>query len=152
MIFCTNKIFRPQDLSAVPSQIWQLFNVQGSLHHKYIPIYVQQDATLHSLFIYGNCSTCFSWHLHPSSGAHTTVSTASGTWQTVTAPCRYRGRVGTAEQFQLFHDDGWRYNPKHVEQFPEINQMFNVESCWLYIIIYLRYTELWILNLGQLYY
>jgi hypothetical protein len=26
---------------------------------KYIPIYIQQDATLHSLFISGNCSTCF---------------------------------------------------------------------------------------------
>jgi hypothetical protein len=43
-----------------------------------IPIYeyIQQDATLHSLFIYGNCSTCFRWYFHPSSGAHTTVSTA----------------------------------------------------------------------------
>jgi hypothetical protein len=30
------------------------FNVYGSVHHKYI----QQDATLHSLFISGNCSTC----------------------------------------------------------------------------------------------
>ena len=44
--------------------------------------------------------------LHPSSGAHTTVNTASGTRRTVTATCRYRGRVGTAEQFQLFHDSG----------------------------------------------
>jgi hypothetical protein len=26
------------------------FNVQGSVHHKNIPIYVQQDAMLHSLF------------------------------------------------------------------------------------------------------
>jgi hypothetical protein len=29
-----------------------------------IPIYIQQDATLHSLFIYGNCSTCFGWYFH----------------------------------------------------------------------------------------
>ena len=50
---------------------------------------------LHSLFISGNCSTCFGWYFHPSSGAHTTVSTASGICQTVTAICRYRGRVGT---------------------------------------------------------
>ena len=56
-----------------------LFNVQRSVHHKYILIYIQQDATLHSLFISGNCSTCFGWYLHPSSGAHTTVSTAFGT-------------------------------------------------------------------------
>jgi hypothetical protein len=60
-----------------------------------IPIYIQQDATLHSLFIYGNCSTCFGWYFHPSSGAHTTVSTASGICHTVTAICRYLGRVGT---------------------------------------------------------
>ena len=34
------------------------FNVQGYVHRKYILIYNQQDATLHSLFISGNCSTC----------------------------------------------------------------------------------------------
>jgi len=28
------------------------FDVHGSVHRKYIPIYVQQDATLHSLFIW----------------------------------------------------------------------------------------------------
>jgi hypothetical protein len=61
------------------------FSVHGSVHRKYILIYIQQDATLHSLFISGNCSTCFGWYLHPSSGAHTTVSTASGTCQNVTA-------------------------------------------------------------------
>jgi len=41
---------------------WQFlidFDVHGSVHRKYILIYVQQDATLHSLFIYGNCSACF---------------------------------------------------------------------------------------------
>ena len=52
-----------------------------------IPVYIQQDATLHSLFISGNCSTCFGWYFHPSSGAHTTVSTASGICHTVTAIC-----------------------------------------------------------------
>jgi hypothetical protein len=41
------------------------------VHRKYI----QQDATLHSLFISGNCCTCFGWYFHPSSGAHTTLST-----------------------------------------------------------------------------
>jgi len=29
--------------------------------------YIQQDATLHGLFISGNCSTCFGWYFHPSS-------------------------------------------------------------------------------------
>jgi hypothetical protein len=52
-----------------------------------IPIYsyVQQDATSHNLYISGNCSTCFGWNFHPSSGAHTTVSTASGICHAVTA-------------------------------------------------------------------
>jgi hypothetical protein len=58
-------------------------------------VYIQQDATLRSLFISGNCFTCFGWYLHPSSGVHTTVSTASGICHTVTAIGRYRGRVGT---------------------------------------------------------
>jgi hypothetical protein len=90
-----------------------------SVHRKYILIYIQQDATLNSLFISGKCSVRFLWYLHPSSGTRTTVSTASGTYQTVTATCRYRGRVGTGlsqlnfyrgsvgtglSQFQLFHD------------------------------------------------
>jgi len=42
-----------------------------------------------------NCSACFGWYLHQSSGGHTTVFTVSGTWQTFTANCRYCGRVGT---------------------------------------------------------
>ena len=66
------------------------------MHRTYILIYIQQDATLHTLFSSGNCYTCFGWYLHPSSGAHTTVSTASGICQTVTATCRYGGGVGTA--------------------------------------------------------
>jgi hypothetical protein len=41
-------------------------NVYGSVHRKYIPIYIQQDATLHTLFISANCSTRFGWYLHPS--------------------------------------------------------------------------------------
>jgi hypothetical protein len=57
--------------------------------------YIQQDVTLHSLIIYGNCSIFFGWYLHLSSRAQTTVSTASGICHTVTAICRYHGRVGT---------------------------------------------------------
>jgi hypothetical protein len=26
-------------------------------------------------------------------------------------------------------DDGWKYHPKHVEQFPYINKLCNVASC-----------------------
>jgi hypothetical protein len=118
------------------------FNVHGSLHRKYIPIYIQQDTTLHILFISGNCCICFGWYHHPSSGEHTTVSTASGICHTVTATCRYRGRGETALQFQLFHDSGWehwRYHRKHVDQFPDINKLCNVASCWIYIGIKSRF-------------
>jgi hypothetical protein len=34
-------------------------------------------------------------------------------------------------------DDGWNYHPKHVEQFPDINKLCNVASCWIYIGILL---------------
>jgi hypothetical protein len=34
-------------------------------------------------------------------------------------------------------DDGWKYHPKHVEQFPDIDKLCNVASCWIYIGILL---------------
>jgi hypothetical protein len=34
-------------------------------------------------------------------------------------------------------DDRWKYHPKHVEQFLDINKLCNVASCWIYIIILL---------------
>jgi len=56
------------------------------MHRKNIQIYIQKDATLHSLY-------CLETALHvsvfdPSSGAQTTLSTASGICQTVTGTCR----------------------------------------------------------------
>jgi hypothetical protein len=29
-------------------------------------------------------------------------------------------------------DDWWKYHPKHVEQFPDINKLCNFASCWIY--------------------
>jgi hypothetical protein len=29
-------------------------------------------------------------------------------------------------------DDGWKYHPKHVEQFLDINKLCDVASCWIY--------------------
>jgi hypothetical protein len=43
-------------------------------------------------------------------------------------------------------DDGWRYHPERVEQFPDINKQCNVASFWIYIGIFLRCTDLWTLN------
>ena len=104
----------------------------------------------YTFFVSVNCFTCFGWYIHPSSGAHTTVSTASGTCQIVTATCRCRGRDPTLPRQQqvavtirqvpddvdtvVFDpDDGWRYLPKHVEQFTDINKLCNVASCWISI-------------------
>ena len=42
-----------------------------------------------------NCSTCFGWFLHPSSGAQITVSTASGTSQPMLLP------VATVEELRI---------------------------------------------------
>jgi hypothetical protein len=32
-------------------------------------------------------------------------------------------------------DDGCNYHPKHVEQFPDINKLCNVATCWIYTYI-----------------
>ena len=58
-------------------------------------IIVQQMRLYTVYYISVNCSTCFGWLLHPSSGAHITVITESGTGQTVSATFRCRGEVGT---------------------------------------------------------
>jgi hypothetical protein len=34
-------------------------------------------------------------------------------------------------------DDGCKYHPKHVEQFPDINKQCKVAFCWIYIGIQL---------------
>jgi hypothetical protein len=67
------------------------------------------------------------------------VSTASGICHTVTAICRYRGRVGTSLSVLWV-----AYHPKHVEQFPD---KINVASCWIYIRILLRCTDPWTFHL-----
>jgi hypothetical protein len=66
----------------------------------------------------GNCSTCFGWYYHPSTGAHTTASTASGICHTLTAICCYCGRVGISDAVEAVvcaPVNEWWYHPKHVE-------------------------------------
>ena len=63
---------------------------------------MQQEGTIYSSFISANCSTCFGWNLHTSSGAHITVSTVSGINETVTATCRESDWMGTG-QFPSSH-------------------------------------------------
>ena len=55
--------------------------------------------------------------------------------------CRARQVPAAVDTTVCAPDDGWRYLPKHVEQFPEIYKLCNVASCWTYIKIYLRCTD-----------
>jgi len=70
------------------------------MKNEYLSVIIQQDATLHSLFISANCSTSFGWYLHPSSGAHIILSTVSGIIETVTARARLK-RDGTRAETRL---------------------------------------------------
>jgi hypothetical protein len=57
---------------------------------------ISNKMQLYTVYLYLEIySICFGWYCHPSSGAHTTVSTASGICHTVTVICRHRGRVRT---------------------------------------------------------
>jgi len=103
---------------------------------EFVSIIIQQTATIYSLFISANCSTCFGWYLHPSSGAHITVSTVFGIIETVTATCREHDWMGTVPIQSRAPDDGWRYHPKHIKQFADINKLYFVASCWIIIDIY----------------
>jgi len=71
-------------------------------HYTNMPINVQQDVNKcptrcnYAQFILSvNCSTCFEWFLHPSSGTQITVSTATGTSQPLLLP------VGIVEELRL---------------------------------------------------
>ena len=68
-----------------------LFNVHGFVHRNNILIYVQQDATLHSLFIW---KLLYMFRVVPPPiirSANNCIS-ASGICHTVTVTCRYSGR------------------------------------------------------------
>jgi hypothetical protein len=60
-----------------------------------ILIHIQQDAMLHSLFYLEAALHVAGGTITHHQERKTTVSTASGICHTVTANCRYRGRVGT---------------------------------------------------------
>ena len=35
----------------------------------------------------------------------------------------------------LWADDVWRYRPKHVEQLTDLNKLYSVAACWIFIAI-----------------
>jgi len=92
-----------------------------------------------------NCSICFWWYLHPSSGAHTTVFTVSGICQTVTATYRCCGRIVTGlsavwelywfvlvQLRQLLLMMGGDITRNMWSSFPKINRLCDVAYCWKY--------------------
>jgi hypothetical protein len=57
-------LIKEQSAHFVLHMLQAVFNIHGSMHHKNILIYIQQDATLHSLFYLGTA-------LHVSGGTTT---------------------------------------------------------------------------------
>ena len=135
-----------------------LENVFPTLICVCVCVCIQQDATLHGLFISGNCSTCFGWYppiirnqehiqlyvllfnntmfLYPHIHFISNLFLSITVWHVSNA----------VDTFVCAPDGGWRYHPKHVEQFPDINKLCNISSCWIYIRIYLQCTDPWTLN------
>jgi hypothetical protein len=83
-------------------------------------------------YTFVNCSTCFGWLLHPSSGSHLTVITASGTGQTVFATFRYRGDVGTSSVITIIcaPDNGWNNYPKQ-SSLQKYNKLYILQKLYI---------------------
>jgi len=120
-----------------------------SVHRNHILIHIQQDAMLHNFILSENCSKCFGWYHHPSLGAQTTVSTASGICHTVTSICRYRENAGTGLtdssngvtntrccRYSCLHSWCWVMVPPETRwEVSRQNKLCHVASCWIYITI-----------------
>jgi len=66
----------------------------------YSNIYPTRCNVTHFIFS-GNCSTCFGWYHHPSSGAQKTVTTASGICHTVMDRVKFTDKVYIKITFKL---------------------------------------------------
>ena len=122
------------------------------MHRWSILIIVQRDATQSSLFIILQVhSTCFGCQPHPSSGAHKTLTTASGTghifvqllpssvakwprWRAVAAQKKIWRLPEAVVTVWCTPDDGCGWDPKHVEWTCRIiNRLLSVASRWTII-------------------
>jgi len=167
IFFCVREFIKTESATAVQRAFRLRFNIQPPMrkiiclcNHQfeqigflslsfwitlYVTIIIQQDTTVHSLFISVKRSTCFGWYFHPSSGAHNTVFTVSGIIETITATIQSRPRQvtvmvslmpNTVNTVLWAPDDGWKYHPKHVERLTDINKLCTVASCCIIIAIY----------------
>jgi hypothetical protein len=132
--------------------------ISHGIYHLFQYTYIQQDATLHSLFISGNCSTCFGWYLHPSSGANTTVSTVSVICHIVIATCRLTAGSSNGVtntrccRYSCMRSWWWvKVPPKTCRAVSRYNKLCKVASCWIYIGIYLRCMDPKTLNLKKVF-
>ena len=89
----------------LPDKIMLKYNVYGSVHRKNILMYVQQDATLHSLFYVETA-------LHVSGGITTHHQERKQLY------LQHLVIQDAVDTVVCAPDDGWWYHPKHVEQFP----------------------------------
>ena len=98
-----------------------------------VTLYIQQDVTLHSSCTSENCSTCFGYLSHRY--CYLPLSWRSWNWfECAVGGVRHPQQIPDAvDTVVCAPDDGWRYHPKHVEQFPGINKLCKVTSCWIYI-------------------
>ena len=114
---------RPQRAAVAKNRWMCKFNIHGSVHLKNIPIYIKQDAALHSLLyleinlhVLGGTSTHhqerIQLYLQHLVFVTPLLPLAAGSSNGVTNT-RCCSRVVCAP------DDGWRYHPKPVEQFPD---------------------------------
>jgi hypothetical protein len=129
-----------------------VFNVHGSVHRNNILIYIQQDATLHSLFLF-----------YPETAVHVSGGTITHHQECkqlflqhlvfVTPLLLSTAIMEEVEQFQIFHwqKESWQtfeetsgyVRPEWVNKWPNfmtymmmmMMMMCNVASCWMYIRI-----------------
>jgi len=113
------------------SSIWRLW---GRCIANVLQYVSNKMHALHSLFISGNCSTYFGCYFHPSLGAHTTVSTASGI-------CSSNGVTNTrCCRYNCLRSWWWvMVPPETCRAVFRYNKLCNVASCWTYIRIFLRW-------------
>jgi len=100
-----------------------------SVHRKNIPIYIQQDATLHSLYYLETA-------LHVSGGNTTHYQEGKQLYLqhlVFVTPLLLRAAIPYAVDIVVCApDDGWWYHPKHVEQFPD-----NINCVTLHLVGYI---------------
>jgi hypothetical protein len=62
----------------------------------------------------------------------------------------YMFRVDAVDIVVCAPDDGWKYHPKHVEHFPDINKLWKVASCWMYEYIGILLGDRPILHISRI--